>query len=467
MLFSSLTFLYFFLPAVTILYLVFPGSWKNGLLLMASLFFYAWGEPGCVVCMAVVILQAYIFGLLVEKFKGTARGKRMTAVSVAISLGILVFFKYAVFFVEIFSKITGISIALPQIVLPIGISFYIFQTISYILDVGRGTVRAQKNVFSLALYISMFPQLIAGPIVRYSDMEGQLGRRTHSLEKTAGGISRFVLGLGKKVIIANTLGEFTRSVSGGEEPSVLSAWLYAFAAALQIYYDFSGYSDMAIGLGKMFGFDFPENFDYPFISKSVTEFWRRWHMSLSGWFRDYLYIPLGGNRVAFPRYIFNILIVWTATGLWHGAAWNFVVWGLYFAVFLILEKVWAGKMWRKSDKSFGSRAYLLAVTGISFVIFYENSLREAFDRIGMMFGRGVPVISHQGLYFFRDYAGVMAIASVGATPFLRDLVAAVKRHRAGEKVISLLEPVVLAAVFLTATSFLVNDSYHPFLYFRF
>ena len=341
MLFSSIPFLFWFLPGVLILYAAAPGSLKNTVLLLSSLFFYGWGEPRYVIWMMLAILMAYIFGLLIERYQSVPKLSRLfLALSVSSSLLMLGYFKYADFFIRNVNAVTGCSISLLNITLPIGISFYTFQILSYTVDVYRQDVKAQRNLIDLATYVALFPQLIAGPIIRYSDIAEQLKGRIHTMGKTVQGIRRFILGLGKKILIANLLGELCSIFRASDDKSVLFFWLYAVAYTLHVYFDFSGYSDMAIGLGKLFGFDFLENFNYPFISKSITEFWRRWHMSLGTWFRDYVYIPLGGSCVSLPRHLFNIFLVWMLTGFWHGAAWNFVIWGLYFALLLILEKIW-------------------------------------------------------------------------------------------------------------------------------
>lgn len=445
MLFSSITFLYYFLPWALLFYFL-SGRFKNLSLLFGSLFFYAWGEPKYVFLMAGVTGLGYVFGIMAERYRERPGGKILVGIFVFLCVGILFYYK------------------LPGIALPVGISFYIFQVLSYVIDVRRGQ-KPQRNFVNLATYISMFPQLVAGPIVRYSQIEKQLTDRTHSPEMIAGGIARFVTGLSKKVIFANTLGEFAGRFIDSSQPSLLSGWLYAIAVALWIYFDFSGYSDMAIGLGKILGFHFPENFDYPFLSKSVAEFWRRWHRSLGYWFRDYLYIPLGGSRVPAPRYVGNVLLVWLSTGLWHGLSWNFVIWGLYFALLLILEKLWLGKFLEKSIVL--SRCYLLLVVIISFVIFQAGSLEEVTDRLGVMFGIGVPLASQEGVFFLRDYGGILLAAVIGATPLAKNLLGKMNSGNAGEKIFAVLEPVFLAAAVLVVTSFLVKGSYNPFLYFRF
>ncbi len=464
MLFSSITFLYYFLPCVLILYFISPKVLKNTVLLIASLTFYAWGEPKYVVLMILSILCGYVCGLLIEKFRGKTGAKVTLWISAIVSLGFLGYFKYADFFIENFNAATGLSVPMLRLALPIGISFYTFQILSYTIDVYRGDVAAQRNPISLAAYVSLFPQLIAGPIVRYSDVALQLSERTHSISGAALGIRRFILGLSKKIFIANALGELCAEFHATEDNSVLFCWLYAISYSLQIYFDFSGYSDMAIGLGKLFGFDFMENFNYPYISASVTEFWRRWHISLGSWFRDYVYIPLGGNRGSKLRWLRNILIVWLLTGFWHGAAWNFIVWGLFFAVFLVAEKLFLLKHLKKSKVL--SHIYVLILAVVSFVIFGAADMGQAWQEIlGMAGLRGLPLVSAEALYYLRSYAVILVLACIGATPLPKKIASAVQ-NKAGV-VMAVIEPLGLAAFLLTATSYLVNGSFNPFLYFRF
>ncbi len=466
MLFSSIPFLYFFLPCVLVLYFAVPKCLKNTVLMLVSLFFYAWGEPKYVFLMAATILLNYVFGLLIERFKGKALSKVFVAASVIADLAALGYFKYADFFIENFNAATGLSLPLLRIALPIGISFYTFQILSYTVDVYRGDVPAQKNPINLAAYVTMFPQLIAGPIVRYSDIEKQLKSRTHSFEKFSLGVRRFVIGLAKKILIANTLGELCDIFRATDEKAVLYYWLYAVAFSLHIYFDFSGYSDMAIGLGKIFGFDFLENFNYPFISSSVTEFWRRWHMSLGSWFRDYVYIPMGGNRVSKLRWFFNIFVVWMLTGFWHGAAWNFVVWGLFFAVLLVLEKLFLLKAIEKTKVI--KRIYIALAVLISFVIFNASDMTEAFAYIGGMFGAGsLPLINAEMLYYLRSYAVVLVLALVGSTPLVKNTVLKLENGQKLGKAVRIIEPVAIAALMIVMTAYLVDGSFNPFLYFRF
>ena len=466
MLFSSIPFLYYFLPCVLLLYLVAPRKLKNSVLLLSSLFFYGWGEPKYLILMLLSITQGYIFGRLVEKYRGQKRAKLFLTLSVVFSFLMLGYCKYADFFISSFNAVTGLSIPLLKIALPIGISFYTFQIVSYVIDVYRGDVSAQRNYVNLAAYISMFPQLIAGPIVRYADIAGQLENRTHSTAKTSLGVRRFIIGLSKKILLANVLGELVDVFKNTDERSVLFYWLYAVAYTLHIYFDFSGYSDMAIGLGHVFGFDFLENFNYPFISRSITEFWRRWHMSLGSWFRDYLYIPLGGNRVPRGRWIFNIAVVWAATGLWHGAAWNFVAWGIFFAVLLVLEKLFL-KKWLEHAPARG-HVYVMLLVIISFVLFDATSLRGAGETIGAMFGAGgLPAVSFEALYNLRSYAVVLILGIIGSTPLPKLAVERIRKTSGGAVLINAAEPVVLIALLAVSTAFLIDGSFNPFLYFRF
>lgn len=466
MLFSSIPFLYYFLPSVLILYFIAPKKLKNTVLLVSSLVFYGWGEPKYVVLMMASIIIGYFSGILIEAFSQKKLSKLFLGVSVAINLGFLAYFKYADFFIENFNAVTGLSIPLLRIALPIGISFYTFQILSYTIDVYRKDVPAQKNIVNLAAYITMFPQLIAGPIVRYSDIAKQLEERTHSFENFSKGIRRFVLGLGKKILIANTLGELCDIFKASEDKSILFYWLYAIAFGLHVYFDFSGYSDMAIGLGRIFGFRFSENFNYPYISKSATEFWRRWHISLGTWFRDYVYIPLGGNRVSKPKWFFNIFVVWFLTGFWHGAAWNFIIWGLFFAVLLIAEKVFLLKYLNKSKVL--SRIYTLVAVGISFVIFNAADMKEAFAYIGGMFGVGeVPLVSTEFFYYLKSFAVTLVIGIIGATPVVKKAVEKVFENSKASKFIWVLEPIALVVLLAVMTAYLVDGSFNPFLYFRF
>ena len=465
MLFSSIPFLYYFLPLVLAVYFLTPARFRNAVLLLASLIFYAWGEPKYVLLMLASILSGYGFGLLQERYRGQKGAKLVCGLSVAVSLSFLLYFKYADFFLENFNAATGLGVPLLRIALPIGISFYTFQIISYTVDVYRGEP-AQKNLIHLAAYVAMFPQLIAGPIVRYSDIAQQLEHRSHSTALAAEGVRRFLIGLGKRILIANQLGELCSVFRASDEKSVLFYWLYAVAFALHIYFDFSGYSDMAIGLGKVFGFHFLENFSYPYISASITEFWRRWHISLGTWFRDYVYIPLGGNRVGRARQLLNILVVWMLTGFWHGAAWNFVVWGLMFAVLLIMEKLWLLKPLSKCRPL--AHLYVVFFVVISFVIFNAENMGQALSDIGGLFGAGgIPLVSAEAVYCLRSFALVLILAVLGATPLLRNGLVRLSQYPTAGKVLNALEPFTLFVLLLVMTGYLVDGSFNPFLYFRF
>jgi len=464
LLFSSIPFLFYFLPAVLILYFAVPFKLKNAVLLLFSLLFYAWGEPRYVFLMLFTVLAAYIMARLTEKYR--ARAKLFTAIAVCIELAALLCFKYADFFIGNFNAATGLSLPFLRLALPVGISFYTFQILSYNVDVYRGTVPAQRSFIDLAAYVALFPQLIAGPIVRYSDIAAQLSCRSHSFDKAAEGIRRFIVGLSKKILIANSLGELCAVYAAAGERSVLFYWLYALGFSLQIYFDFSGYSDMAIGLGKILGFDFLENFNYPYMSRSITEFWRRWHISLGSWFRDYVYIPLGGNRVSRIKWFRNIFVVWFLTGFWHGAAWNFIAWGLYFGILLVLEKFFLLKKLERAPALGHIYVVLLVIFG--FVIFDAAGMGEAIGCIGGMFGAGgIPLYGKESLYYLDSYALTLIIAVIGASPVLKNLLDTLRGRKASGRVLSLLEPVVLAGLFLLCTAYLVDGSFNPFLYFRF
>ena len=382
---------------------------------------------------------------------------------VLLNLGLLGFFKYADFFLTTVNGLFGLSLPLTGVRLPLGISFYTFQTMSYTIDVYRGHVRPQRNLATFATFVCLFPQLIAGPIVRYSDIEAELHTRRFCLEDIGTGARRFTVGLGKKVLLANVLGEL---VSSAGNATVLGAWLGAVGYLLQIYFDFSGYSDMAIGLGRMFGFTFPENFDYPYLARSVTDFWRRWHQTLGQWFRDYVYIPLGGSRTTRAKWIRNVAVVWLLTGLWHGAAWTFILWGLFFAVFLTAEKLWYGEA--LAQTRFLKHLYVLLLIAVSFVIFDAASVSDAFRTIGSLFGLGgLPRSDVLARYYFDSYSGVFLVAIMGATPLPAKIVRQFSEDGPGKKIMSVVEPVVLLGLLAVVTAYLVDGSFNPFLYFRF
>ena len=461
MLFSSIPFLYWFLPAVIGVYFLVPRQLKNAVLLIASLIFYGWGEPKLLGLMVFTIAQFYGCGLAIGAAKQRRWQKIWLTVSVVIGVALLGIFKYADFFVTSFNNLTGLSIPLLKLALPIGISFYTFQCLSYTIDVYRGNVPSQKNPISFGAYVALFPQLIAGPIIRYVDVVRELNSRTHSWDDVALGLRRFLVGLAKKVIIADNFALLMKLFRQSGEPSVLFYWMYAIAFTFNIYFDFSGYSDMAIGLGRVFGFRFIENFNYPYMSRSVTEFWRRWHMSLGSWFRDYIYIPMGGNRVPKWRWVLNIRTVWMLTGLWHGAAWNFVAWGLMFAVLLLLEK-WVPALQKLPTVL--RRAYVLLAVVISFVLFNAESFTQAGSDLAGMFGfAGLPLVTPATLYYLKSYGVLFAMGIIGATPLVRDTANRLYRH----KIVAVLEPAALILLLLVCTGYLVDGSFSPFLYFRF
>lgn len=463
MVFSSIPFLYFFLPVTLLCYLVAPKKIKNVVLLVFSLLFYWWGEPKYALLMVFTITFCYFAGIIIENRRNSPKGKLLLTVSVAVPLGLLALFKYADFLIGSVNSLTGADIPLLKFALPIGISFYTFQALSYLVDVYRGDVPSQRNYINLATYIVLFPQLIAGPIVRYTTVVEDLDSRKHTRENVALGIRRFVMGLGKKVLVANLLGALCTAYRESAEPSVLFAWVYAVSYALQIYFDFSAYSDMAIGMGKMLGFRFLENFDYPFISKSITEFWRRWHISLGSWFRDYVYIPLGGNRVGPKRQIFNILVVWCLTGLWHGANWTYMAWGLYFGILLIIEKLFLKKYLERLPSAF-QHIYVLFFVLVSFVLFNAETFTMAKDDLAVMFGMtNAPLISEDTLYNLSSYAVLLIIAFIGATPVAKKLF----RKAESNRLVQVAEIISVAAILIMSTAYLVDGSFNPFLYFRF
>lgn len=472
MLFSSITFLFAFLPVVLLVYYVLPKKLKNAVLLVFSLVFYAWGEPKYVLVMIASVLVGYGLGLLTAGFKSKGKmrsAKLMVILAVGINLGILLFFKYSGFFAENLNRIPGISIPVLALALPLGISFYTFQILSYSVDVYRGTVEVQKSIVNLAAYITLFPQLIAGPIVRYETVEKELKDRQETVDDFGEGARRFILGLGKKVLIANVAGELydTLSVLTPAENSVMLSWICAFAFSLQIYFDFSGYSDMAIGLGRMFGFHFLENFNYPYISRNITDFWRRWHISLSSWFRDYVYIPLGGNRKGRLKTLRNMFIVWLLTGFWHGASWNFILWGLYYFVLLMLEKNGLGRLLEKLPKVF-QHIYALFFINLGWVIFSYDKMADLLGALRNMFGfGGLPFINERTMFYLLSYGLFLIIACVAATPLPGKTVTRVVKRVHGEKVESVGLLLFLFTVLLLSTAFLASDAFNPFLYFRF
>ncbi len=464
MLFSSIIFLFYFLPIVMFLYYVLPKKARNVVLLIASIIFYSWGEPVYVFLMIFSAIFNYFMAIDIGRARVRGQsGKGTLLFTVIVNLFILSFFKYYGFLMDTINSILGTDIHYTALALPIGISFYTFQALSYIFDVYRGNVRVQINPLKFTLYLALFPQLIAGPIVKYKDIAEQLDHREVTLEKFGRGTMRFIIGLGKKVILANNLGAIYAEIGtlADSQASALTFWIGIIAYTLQIYFDFSGYSDMAIGLGRMFGFEFMENFNYPYISKTVTEFWRRWHISLSTWFKEYVYIPLGGNRVSVPRHILNLLIVWSLTGLWHGASWNFVVWGLYYGILLILEKYLLGKYLQKAPPAL-QHIYTMLIVVIGWVFFSCEDLSAAIDYLGVMFGGGEAGFANAyTLYLLRTNAILLIIGGIASAPVLMQQFETLsKRH-------SIISIILLLGLFVLCTAYLIFSSYNPFLYFRF
>ncbi len=465
MVFSSIVFMFIYLPIVLAVYFLTPSKWRNLWLFAVNMVFYGWGEPVYILLMLFSITVNYINGILIGKYREQSKkAKLVLTVNVVINLGLLGFFKYFDLFAETLSLLPFINIAPLGLGLPIGISFYTFQTMSYPIDVYRGDAEVQKNYISFGTYVALFPQLIAGPIVRYKDIAEQLDERHESVDEFAGGVQRFTVGLAKKVLIANNVGMLwdIYGAMGASELTMAGAWLGAVAFTLQIYFDFSGYSDMAIGLGHMLGFRFLENFNYPYISKSITDFWRRWHISLGTWFRDYVYIPLGGNRCGRGRQLLNITVVWALTGLWHGANWTFLLWGLYYAVFLILEKTFL-LGWLEKWPSLLRSIYTLLIVIVGWVIFQLDSLDAIGVYISAMFGMGqAGLISSADKFYFGSYAVTILIAAVASTPYGSALYARLPR-----KLAAVATPALIVLVLIVATAYLVDSTYNPFLYFRF
>lgn len=466
MVFSSTIFLCVYLPLVLLGYYICPKKGKNLFLLIVSLIFYAWGEPKYVFLMIFSILVNYVFGLLMDKHReNKKRLKLMLVISVIIDLGLLSVFKYTDFIITNINSVFGAGFDLLNIALPIGISFYTFQAMSYTIDVYRDDVRVQRNLIDFGMYITMFPQLIAGPIVRYSDVQDQLAERNVTTAGFSEGIMRFVVGLGKKVLLANQMGAvWTQIYALGGDISALMAWTGAAAYTFQIYFDFSGYSDMAIGLGRMFGFKFPENFRYPYESVSITDFWRRWHITLSTWFKEYLYIPLGGNRRGLARQALNLLIVWTLTGFWHGAGWNFVMWGLYYFAILFIEKLFLLKALDKLPRLF-RHAYALLLIVIGWVIFASDDVSVMLPYLGSMFGAN-GALGGMDVYTLLTRAALMVICCVASTELPRRLLVTAA-GKMNEKAAFTVKSVLTLTLLALSVVFLIGDSYNPFLYFRF
>lgn len=470
MIFSSIFFLFVFLPVILFLYYIVPWKAKNLILLLGSLVFYAWGEPVYVFLMLFSIVFNYLSGIEIHAYReqdDQPKLKRCFWFTAAVNLAVLGFFKYYGFLISNLNAILPVDIPYRDLALPIGISFYTFQTLSYIIDVYKGAVPVQKNFISFGAYVTMFPQLIAGPIVRYADVDAQLSKRSLTLYKFGQGVTWFLRGLGKKVLLANNIGMTFDAIAAmvPDDRSVLTAWIGCVAYAMQIYFDFGGYSDMAVGLGKMFGFEFVRNFDYPYISKSITEFWRRWHISLGTWFREYVYIPLGGNRVSPKKHIRNILIVWMLTGFWHGAAWNFMLWGLYYGLLLLAEKYFlAPKLQRLPG--FAQQIYSFVLVLFGWVLFFSPTLKDAFVYLGNMFGiGGHGFLDSTGIYYLTGNLLLLIICALCSTPWAWKKFNRFSLQKGPYP--SAAATVIYTAVFIFSIAYLVNATYNPFLYFRF
>lgn len=473
MVFSSLLFLFRFLPAILLVYYIVPRRFRNLVLLIFSLGFYAWGEPICIILMLASILISYTGGILVDRFKQIEKmkaAKWTLILSCAASLSLLAFFKYAGFAAQTVNNLTGAGIAMLNIALPIGISFYTFQTLSYIIDVYRGDAAVQKNLISFGAYVTMFPQLIAGPIVQYKTIDAQLRTRTETAEQFAEGVHRFMIGLGKKALIANNAGALWDTIQAMTYSQVpmLTAWLGLAAYTFQIYFDFSAYSDMAIGLGRMFGFRFLENFNYPYISKSITEFWRRWHISLGTWFREYVYIPLGGNRVSRWKHIRNILIVWLLTGIWHGASWNFLIWGLYYGVLLLAEKFIFGKYLQKLPALF-QHIYCMFFVMIGWNLFVFENMGQGIEFLKSLFGfYGQGFLNTQTVYLLYNNAVLLILCIFGSTQLPSKFGKWLSAKLAGNEIVLVaVKNIFYIGVFFLSIAWLVDATFNPFLYFRF
>lgn len=468
MVFSSIPFIFFFFPIFLIVYYFAPNKYKNLILLIFSLIFYAWGEPVYILLMIFSSVFNYIIGRKIEKYSNRKKQKQFLIISVIVNLILLGFFKYADFLIEIINGILRVNIPLLKLGLPIGISFYTFQIMSYIIDVYNKKVKVSHNIINFMSYVTMFPQLIAGPIVRYETIDEELNNRKHSFTKTCEGLLRFMRGLFKKVLIANNIGYLFTIISSmtNSELSILTAWLGILAFTFQIYFDFSGYSDMAIGMGKMLGFNYLENFDHPYIAKSITDFWRRWHISLSSWFRDYVYIPLKGSKCSTIINIRNILIVWLLTGLWHGASLNFLIWGLYYGLLLILEKFVLKDILNKMPNTL-KHIYTLFFVILGWAIFAFDDMGKLSSYLKIMFGFGnVSFINGAFIYYLKNYFMIIIISIVFSCPIYKNLKEIIKKqHR--QKLLFAITLIIYIVLFIITVSYLVGDTYNPFLYFRF
>ena len=468
MVFSSISFLYYFLPITLLLYIFVPNKIKNYILLMASIVFYMCGEPRYVLVLIFSCVFNYLIGLFISKSSNNKKRKLLMIVAIVIDFLILFYFKYLNFFVENINKIFNVDLGIYIYAMPIGISFFTFQAASYVIDIYNGKIKSSNSLLAFSTYLTMFPQLIAGPIVRYETIEKEMfvDKSIIDYSKFSKGIKRFIIGLSKKVILANVLGEFGKVLTTLKNKTVLSHILQAISDTLQLYFDFSGYSDMAIGIGLILGFEFLENFNYPLIASSITDFWRRWHISLSSWFRDYVYIPLGGNRKGKLRTYLNIFIVWLLTGFWHGANWNFIIWGLYFAIILIVEKVFLLKALSKTKVI--AHIYSIFIIVIGFVIFNQTSLNELGEYLKNMFGfGGLSFTNLETNFYFKNYLTILIVSAILSTPILKIALSKIKNNTKYQKYVDIIEMVACFALLIVCTSYIINQTYNPFLYFRF
>ena len=468
MVFSSISFLYYFLPITLLLYIFVPNKIKNYILLMASIVFYMCGEPRYVLVLIFSCVFNYLIGLFISKSSNNKKRKLLMIVAIVIDFLILFYFKYLNFFVENINKIFNVDLGIYIYAMPIGISFFTFQAASYVIDIYNGKIKSSNSLLAFSTYLTMFPQLIAGPIVRYETIEKEMfvDKSIIDYSKFSKGIKRFIIGLSKKVILANVLGEFGKVLTTLKNKTVLSHILQAISDTLQLYFDFSGYSDMAIGIGLILGFEFLENFNYPLIASSITDFWRRWHISLSSWFRDYVYIPLGGNRKGKLRTYLNIFIVWLLTGFWHGANWNFIIWGLYFAIILIVEKVFLLKALSKTKVI--AHIYSIFIIVIGFVIFNQTSLNQLGEYLKNMFGfGGLSFTNLETNFYFKNYLTILIVSAILSTPILKIALSKIKNNTKYQKYVDIIEMVACFALLIVCTSYIINQTYNPFLYFRF
>ncbi len=466
MVFSSITFIYYFLPLVLLVYFFTPKKYRNIPLLVFSLLFYSYGEPKYIILLIFSCIFNYIMGILITKNRQSKKSTIYLLLSILVDVGLLLYFKYTNFFIENINNIFNTNTKLLNLTLPLGISFFTFQVLGYIIDVYNQKITATKNIITFSTYVTLFPQLVAGPIVRYQDVSKELESRNLSIDTFGQGVERFIIGLGKKVLLANTIGSLPTILLTLPNKTVLLYILVAISYTLQIYFDFSGYSDMAIGLGKMLGFNFPENFNYPLTAKSLTDFWRRWHISLSSWLKDYIYIPLGGSRVNSLKHMRNIFIVWFITGFWHGASWNFIIWGLYFAIFLLIEKYFLKDFLYKNRVI--SHIYTVTLVIISFIIFNSNTLGDIIVFLKSIMGfNNLPFTNSETNYYLRSYFIIILTSVIASTPIIKNIINKLTSKYHINTFIDTMQVIYLIIILVVSTAYLIDSSYNPFLYFRF